>query len=64
MCDLERSGLLWGKVREMRISSMQLGQGMSVKVTHQKTSQTELDIGRVKDTSGIRLPDNLQSLAG
>lgn len=43
---------------------MQLGQGMSVKVTHQKTSQTELDIGRVKDTSGIRLPDNLQSLAG
>lgn len=43
MRDLERSGLLWGKVREMRISSMQLGQGMSVKVTHQKTSQTELD---------------------
>lgn len=43
MCDLEGSGLLWGKVREMRIYSMQLGQGMSVKVTHEELSQTEID---------------------
>jgi len=43
MCDLEYSGLLWGKVREMRIYSMQLGKGMSVKVTHQEISHTHVD---------------------
>lgn len=43
MGDLDRSGLLWGKVKEMRIYSMQMGEGMSVRTTHQNISQRELD---------------------
>lgn len=43
MCDLERNGLIWGKLKKMRIYSMQLGQGISVEVTNQGTSERELD---------------------
>ena len=41
MCSLNVSGLLWGKVREMRIYSLQMGMGKSLKVTNNPYNPTQ-----------------------
>ena len=40
MFSLNRSGLLWGHVREMRIYSLQMGMGRSLKVTNNPSNPT------------------------
>ena len=44
MCSLEKSGLLWGKIQELRVCSMQAGMGIAVKVTHKKIDQAKVDL--------------------
>ena len=44
MCYLEKSGLLWGKIQELRVSSMQAGMGIAVKVTHKEIDQAKVDL--------------------
>lgn len=44
MCNLEAIGLLWGKIRELRVCSMQAGKGIAVKVTHQEIDQAKVDL--------------------
>lgn len=42
MCSLANSGLVWGKVKEMRIYSMQIGMSRAVKVTNDEISEQQL----------------------
>ncbi|KAL8793305.1 MAG: hypothetical protein Q9195_004082 [Heterodermia aff. obscurata] len=44
MCYLEESGLLWGKIQELRVCSMQAGMGKAVKVTHKEIDQAKVDL--------------------
>ena len=44
MCYLEKSGLLWGDIQELRVCSLQAGMGIAVKVAHKKVDQAKVDL--------------------